>query len=182
MSGGAERFLTQNDFFAADLTEADREIVDRFAEHHAGGAYVVIRHLGGTRYVKAHDSWGDPADGKVVVHVYDADAADDPAESVTYFDGGHEALTMFMAVESDTIELGPSQWLAGVAAGIEVTTAHADTEFPDHQARVKFFWFYVGALAGQRAAKEDWQDLSQFMLGAALRQPQEPDLDEEAST
>lgn len=88
-------FLAQNDLFSADLTAHDREVAAPYAEHHAGGLFVLGRRINDRLYVKAHDSWGD--DGKIVVHVYDPDAAD--GGTVDYFDSGHDALVRFLGAE-----------------------------------------------------------------------------------
>lgn len=100
----AEAFLEQNEDFAADLTANDRVLVEHFAMHHAGGLFVLIRPLGGSWYVKTHDSWGDPDDpneGRVVVHRYDADdiEAEGWEERQSFFSGGHAALEAFLNAE-----------------------------------------------------------------------------------
>lgn len=100
----AVRFLIQNDTAACDLTDEDRETVEAYAEHHAGGLYVLgreVRPAPDRVYVKMHDDWGDGE--QVVVHTYnpdyDGDAPDgDPVERVEFFDSGHAALARFLTV------------------------------------------------------------------------------------
>lgn len=86
------------------MTGIDSDVVRTYAEHHSGGLIVMGRALGDGRYVKMHDSWGDPDDepeGHVVVHVYDTDPdplmSEDPTETITYFPTGAAALPAFLA-------------------------------------------------------------------------------------
>ena len=52
--------------------------------------------------------------------------------------------------------------------------AHQDVEFPDHETRVRLFWFYAGALAAGDHGCETEEDFSHFILGANTRCPQPP--------
>lgn len=92
-----ERFLSQNDVFAADLTDDDRETVEEYAEHHAGGLYVLWRDLGDGLSVKAHDDWGEGE--TAIVHVYDSENPD--RDDVVFFTSGHQALEVFLAMNLD---------------------------------------------------------------------------------
>lgn len=91
-----ELFLSQNEIAAATLLAGD---VEGYAEHHAGGLIVLLRHLDNGWLVKLHDSWG--ADEEVVVHRYDPNA-DDPefsdTEEVWAFQTGAEAFRFFKEV------------------------------------------------------------------------------------
>lgn len=89
----AKAFLDQNTVFARDLTEDDRATVGLYAQHHAGGLFVLWRELEGTLNVKAHDDWG--GDTEAVVHVYDSEDPD--VSMVSFFTSGHEALAEFLA-------------------------------------------------------------------------------------
>lgn len=88
-------FLDQNTDFARGLTEDDRETVDAFAEHHAGGLIVLWRpmEVDGLS-VKAHDDWSDQ--DSIVVHVYDS--PDPDRDWVRLFANGHDALAAFLSV------------------------------------------------------------------------------------
>lgn len=86
----AARFLEQNNDAAETLSADD---VALFAQHHAGGLYVLLDYAPDGRCVKLHDTWG--GDGPVIVHVYDPDKPDDPAEVVESFKTGREALARF---------------------------------------------------------------------------------------
>lgn len=100
MTTDAELFLRQNERFAADLAPEDVATLELYAEHHAGGLFVLGRPLDDGRYVKAHDSWGD--DESIVVHAYDPDDSDaDDVEE--YFTSGRKALAAFLAYD-DTEE------------------------------------------------------------------------------
>lgn len=90
-----EIFLNQNPLTAASLTPEQLEAIEPYAEHHAGGLFVLGKHLEGDRYAKVHDSWGD--DGSVVLHAYDPDEPDDPAETITEYATGHEAIVAFLS-------------------------------------------------------------------------------------
>ena len=94
-----ELFMDQNTLTTATLTEEDRENLEVWAEHHAGGLYVLLGYLHDGRIIKMHDSWGD--DDKVVIHIYNPDHdghQDDPGESETYFHTGHVAGQVFLAL------------------------------------------------------------------------------------
>lgn len=99
-----ERFLRQNETFAADLTEEDVATVQLYAEHHAGGLYVLWRDLEDGLSVKTHDSWGGDTD--IVVHIYDAEDPDLQRER--YFTSGHEALACFLSATTD--DLTDPEW------------------------------------------------------------------------
>lgn len=112
-----QRFLEQNDAALTGLTAEDVETVDFYAEHHAGGLYVVGGRMPDGRYVKAHDTWGDPDDGEVVVNAYDPDSdrdewgdniADTTGDAVEYFDTMHDALARFRALVEDVPDLPPN--------------------------------------------------------------------------
>lgn len=90
----AERFLAQNTLVAESITDADTKAVEDFAEHHAGGLYVLGRPVGDGRYIKLHDSWGD--DEMIVVHAYDPNDQDDESESETYYANGSDAVAAFL--------------------------------------------------------------------------------------
>lgn len=94
----AERFLAQNDEFASSLTTEDLEVVENYAEHHAGGLFVLWRWLGDDWCVKAHESWGgDDGEGRnMVVHVYNTEDPDH--DTVTFYATGHEAVAAFLDV------------------------------------------------------------------------------------
>lgn len=95
------KFIEQNSAFAGTLTDGSG--VDFYAEHHAGGLYVLARfvpiekdrHAFGF-YVKTHDSWDGP-DGEgrpIVVHLYDPDDSD--RSVVIYVRTGDAAVDLFL--------------------------------------------------------------------------------------
>lgn len=94
-------FLAQNYAFAATLdtvSPADQATLDDYAEHHAGGLFVLLRYMdsGPLPIVKCHDTWGDtgPNGEAIVVHWYDPD---DEAQSVVrYYATAGEALAAFL--------------------------------------------------------------------------------------
>lgn len=100
----ARRFLGQNEEFAESLTPADLEVVDLYAEHHAGGLFVLWRWISDDLSVKAHESWGgDDEEGNgMVVHVYSTE--DDSVDIVNYYATGHEAVHAFLLADEDTTE------------------------------------------------------------------------------
>ncbi len=61
----------------------------------------------------------------------------------------------------------------GVAAGNRVREEHDSIPFPDHESRVRFYWFYCGALAAGEYGCQESDEFSNFVLGAATRAPQE---------
>jgi len=103
-------FLDQNPDSVADLNTADLDTLDQYAEHHAGGLYVLWRYIEDTEgkpeglAVKMHDSWGgDDGQGRtIVVHVYSTE--DDRHNVVNYYSTGTEALAAFLAADADTKE------------------------------------------------------------------------------
>jgi len=91
--GDASAFLAQNDWCAETLTHDD---VEPYAQHHAGNMFVLFGYTPEGLCVKMHDTWGDPADGRIVVHTYDADSdATDPTQAEAYFNTGREAFDHF---------------------------------------------------------------------------------------
>lgn len=83
-----------------------------------------------------------------------------------------------MTVQMD----GPTQrFYQGAAAANRVIDEHAAVEFPDHEARVAMFWFYVGALAAGEYECTTSEDFGSFVRGANTRAPQAdtPQADEE---
>lgn len=75
---------------------------------------------------------------------------------------------------TDTIPMegATKRFYQGVASASEVIEAHAGSEFPDDQARVALFWFYVGAMAAGEHGCETAEDFTPFILGAQTRAPQ----------
>lgn len=142
MHADMARFLDQNDDAAATLTPELIADLEPYASHHAGGLYVCIASLGGTRYVKMHDDWGRalvrwspqcrPV-GSVVVHEYDADDETAP-ESVNAYETGADAARAFLArvawahdrttrtfvvvvrVDDDDVTVSRSETAAAIAA------------------------------------------------------------------
>lgn len=105
----AERFLAQNEDVAAVLDDDDLATIDQYAEHHAGGLYVLWRYIertvdGPDLAVKMHDSWGgDDGEGRnIVVHVYSTE--DDSHDVCNFYETGHEALAAFLAADENTKE------------------------------------------------------------------------------
>lgn len=105
----AREFLAQNDDAAKGLTDAELETVEQYAEHHAGGLFVLWRYVertvdGPDLSVKMHDSWGgDDEEGRgIVVHVYSTD--DDSHDVVNYYATGTEAVAAFLAADDTTTE------------------------------------------------------------------------------
>lgn len=100
----AKAFLSQNDAFAEGLTEDDLATVEEYAEHHAGGLFVLWRYVDDNLSVKAHDSWGgaDDEGHECIVHVYSTE--DDSHDVVNYYATGHEALEAFLAADETTEE------------------------------------------------------------------------------
>lgn len=95
-SADSIRFLNQNDIAAATLTAKE---IDGYAEHHAGGLYVLMwNNLPNGYCMKMHDTWGDPADGAVVLHIYDPENPDDAEESMLYYATGSAAFEQFLAI------------------------------------------------------------------------------------
>lgn len=106
----AERFLAQNDDAARGLTDDELATVEQYAEHHAGGLFVLWRYIertvdGPDLSVKMHDSWGgDDGEGRnIVVHVYSTD--DDSVDVVNYYATGSEALAAFLTADDTTVEV-----------------------------------------------------------------------------
>jgi hypothetical protein len=96
------RWLEQNDIAKATLTAEQCAQVEGYAEHHAGGLFVLMyeRRVGDNWVcTKLHDSWGD--DGKVVVHTYDPDLDGDDTtiQREEYFDTGKEAVEAFLRLD-----------------------------------------------------------------------------------
>lgn len=87
----ASRFLQQNLVAARTLSLDD---VEPWAQHHAGGLYVMLARLDDGRCIKMHDDWDTPR--RVVVHAYDPDAETDEdrvrTEVLLTFETGVEAL------------------------------------------------------------------------------------------
>lgn len=73
-----------------------------------------------------------------------------------------------------TIELDSNsqRFYQGAATASEVLEAHAATDFPDEDTRIRLFWFYVGAMAVAEHGCTSQADFSHFILGAATRAPQ----------
>jgi hypothetical protein len=70
----------------------------------------------------------------------------------------------------------------GVASADEVTTAHADVDFPDFQTRERMFWFYLGVMAAGEHGCRTEDELTNFIRGAVLRAPVEPTADDTEET
>lgn len=106
----ARAFLAQNDDAARGLTDAELTTVEMYAEHHAGGLYVLWRYIEDMAdkpeglCVKMHDSWGgDDGEGRnIVVHVYSTE--DDSHDVVNYYATGVEAIAAFLTADADTKE------------------------------------------------------------------------------
>jgi len=105
----AEAFLAQNEDVAAVLDPDDLATIDLFAEHHAGGLFVLWRPIerlvdGPDLSVKMHDSWGgDDGEGRnIVVHVYSTE--DDSHDVCNFYETGHEAIAAFLAADENTKE------------------------------------------------------------------------------
>lgn len=79
-----------------------------------------------------------------------------------------------------TIELDSKsqRFYQGAAAAARVEEEHAAVEWPDHEAKVAMFWFYVGALAAGEFECTAQEDFTGFVLGAQTRAPQ-PDVEED---
>lgn len=92
----ADKFLAQNEIAAHTLTP---EQVAPYAQHHAGGLYVLFDYVEGSEglCVKMHDSWGEHPD-KVVVHVYDPEDDGGPNEVVEYHTTGRAAFQRFLEI------------------------------------------------------------------------------------
>jgi len=102
-------FLDQNPDSVADLNTADLDTLDQYAEHHAGGLFVLWRPIerlvdGPDLSVKMHDSWGgDDGEGRnIVVHVYSTE--DDSHDVCNFYETGHEAIAAFLAADENTKE------------------------------------------------------------------------------
>lgn len=96
------RWLEQNDIAKATMTALQCAQVEGYAEHHAGGLYVLMHERRvGDNWVctKLHDSWGD--DGQVVVHTYspDLETDDTTIQREEYFDTGKKAVEAFLALD-----------------------------------------------------------------------------------
>lgn len=81
---------------------------------------------------------------------------------------------------SHSIELDSKsqRFYQGAAAAARVEAEHAEVEFPDHEAKVAMFWFYVGALAAGEFECSTQEDFTGFVLGADTRRPQPDDDDD----
>lgn len=95
-----DNFLAQNTRAAETITPELAERVAPYAQHHAGGLYILLDWTGDL-CVKLHDSWGD--DEHVVVHAYDPDydgdrPDGDPLERVEEFTTGREAVERFLSI------------------------------------------------------------------------------------
>jgi hypothetical protein len=103
VSLAALRFMAQNDLYGATLTDEDLLMVERYASHHSGGLYVLIRYSLDGRCVKSHESWGDgDEDGNIhIVHNYDPENASDPLERIDFYPSGHAAIAAFLRDEED---------------------------------------------------------------------------------
>lgn len=97
------RWLEQNHRAAETITPEQIRAVAQYAEHHAGGLFVLGGDTPGDHYVKCHDSWGD--DASVIVHTYDPDAEDpefSDTETIAEYATGTEAVAAFLlAVEGE---------------------------------------------------------------------------------
>lgn len=112
------RFAHQNEDYIAGLTDGELNLIDQYAEHHAGNLYVLLRWLGENVYVKTHESWDGPHEGKpFVVHVYDSE--EPHRDRVTFYATGSEALKAFMRAE-ESLPLERS-YLVGLPVVITVT-------------------------------------------------------------
>lgn len=78
---------------------------------------------------------------------------------------------------TDTITLDTTtqRFFQGAAVGSTVNEGHAGTTFEDLNQQRAFYWFYVGALAAGEYGCKSAEDLGNFMLGAATREPHEDD-------
>ena len=106
----AEAFIAQNPDAARDATLDTIDAIEQYAEHHAGGLYVLWRYVertfdGPDLSVKMHDSWGGPDEQgrNIVVHVYSTE--DDSHDVVNYYATGSEALAAFFAADDTTKEV-----------------------------------------------------------------------------
>lgn len=99
------RFLDQNDDLAATLTKKQIRFLAEDTGHHSGGLYVASKFIEGgwnddvSPYVKLHDTWGDPDDGPVIVHLYDT-AEVDVDDVVLYFATGKAAADLYLNDEA----------------------------------------------------------------------------------
>lgn len=100
MNTELDNFLRQNTRCAKDMDEDDRATAQMYAEHHAGGLFVLMRDVGEGWYVKMHDSWGDDEDtagiGTIVVHMYNPTEGGD---YITHWASGHGAMAAFLRRE-----------------------------------------------------------------------------------
>lgn len=83
-----------------------------------------------------------------------------------------------MAAEDGTdstipLHYSTKRFMQGVTAAQKVRDAHKDQDFPNHQARLALFWFYVGAIAVDEYGITEQEDFCHFVFGAATRAPQE---------
>lgn len=76
-----------------------------------------------------------------------------------------------MAKTAIKLDAGSKRFYEGVAVGNQVTEAHAEIDFPDHEVRMAMFWFYVGALAGGEHGCKESKDFEPFIMGANTRAP-----------
>lgn len=108
-------FLKQNHDTARTLTKKQVRLLCYDTETHSGNLFVAGQRINydvGTEwresfYVKMHDTWGDPldpAEGPVVVHLYDPDddSIENPSDKVLYFTTGKAAADLYLNDEALT--------------------------------------------------------------------------------
>jgi hypothetical protein len=101
-------FRKQNDDLMLHLKPADKNAIRPYVSHHSGGLLVVDKDVdsrvpGEVFTVKMHDTWGDPVEGDIVVHLYDPAAEDVQAHDVVLpFDVGcgSQAVALFVNDEA----------------------------------------------------------------------------------
>lgn len=94
MSTLLKAFRHQNGDLVYNLSKPERTSLNPYVQHHSGGLIVAVKDQesnvpGEIFYAKIHDTWGDPAQGAIVVHLYDPNAEDVNAHDVVLnFDAG----------------------------------------------------------------------------------------------
>jgi hypothetical protein len=94
-------FLLQNNDLSAVLTKKQINLLSYYTKEHSGGLMVAGRYFGSRAgsYAKIHDTWGDPEDGLIVVHLYDPEG-DDPEDVILHFNDGKAAADLFLNDEA----------------------------------------------------------------------------------
>lgn len=135
-------FARQNERFVAGLSGEEANELDGYAEHHAGGLYVLLRQLDEHTFVKAHDSWDDDT---VVVHVYETDGLERSA--VRKYATGSGALRNFLEADESWLPRPDRTYCVGLPVTFTVSddgTVTYEVDFVEAGAAIRETYPVVG--------------------------------------